>query len=110
MQALTSPSATVMKLQGHINAANATDLKSQLIAAVSDSSTPVVLIDMEKVESLDSAGLMAFVSALRLSQTIGRRFSLCSVSPSIQIIFELTQLDRVFEMFDNRKAFDGAVA
>lgn len=110
MQAVISPSATVMKLQGHLNAANATDLKSQLIAAVSDSKTPVVLIDMEKVESLDSAGLMAFVSALRLSQTIGRRFSLCSVSPSIQIIFELTQLDRVFEMFDNRMAFDCVAA
>jgi anti-sigma B factor antagonist len=109
MQAVMNlPKATVMKLQGHLNAANATELKSQLTTAVSDSHSCAVLVDMKDVESLDSAGLMAFVSALSLSQQVGRRFSLCSVSPSIRIIFELTQLDRVFEIFESSTAFEVA--
>lgn len=109
MQAVMNlPKATVMKLEGHLNAANATVLRSQLTRAVSNSETSAVLVDMQEVESLDSAGLMAFVSALSLSQQIGRRFSLCSVSPSIRIIFELTQLDRVFEIFDSSTSFEVA--
>ncbi|MBE9040839.1 STAS domain-containing protein [Oscillatoriales cyanobacterium LEGE 11467] len=92
--------ATVMKLQGHINADNAHELKNQLTTAVSGAEAPMVLVDMEEVESLDSAGLMAFVSAMSLSKSVGRRFSLRSVSPSVRIIFELSQLDRVFDIED----------
>jgi anti-anti-sigma regulatory factor len=53
---------------------------------------------------------MALVSALTLAQQLGKRFSLCSVAPSIRIIFELTQLDRVFEIFDNAVEFEAAIA
>lgn len=109
MQAVMNlPETTIMKLEGHLNAANATALRDRLTTAVSDTDTSAVLVDMKEVESLDSAGLMAFVSALSLSQQVGRRFGLCSVSPSIRIIFELTQLDRVFEIFDSSTAFEAA--
>ena len=59
---------------------------------------------------MDSAALMALVHGLRLAQSLGKRFSLCAVSPSIQIIFELTQLDRVFEIFDSEATFTKAIA
>lgn len=109
MQAVMNlPETTIMKLEGHLNAANATALRDRLTTAVSETDTSAVLVDMKEVESLDSAGLMAFVSALSLSQQVGRRFGLCSVSPSIRIIFELTQLDRVFEIFDSSTAFEAA--
>jgi len=51
---------------------------------------------------------MALVSALKLAQKLGRRFSLCSVSPSLKIIFELTQVDKVFEIFEGKAAFEAA--
>lgn len=111
MQTLTvSPQITVFQPQGHINASNAPELQNQLVAAVASQSTSVILVDMEQVQSLDSAGLMALVSALTRAQNLNRRFSLCCVSPSIRIIFELTQLDRVFEIFENRAAFEATLA
>jgi len=91
---------TIISLQGHLNAANAIELAEQLTTAVQSPESLMVFVDMKEAESLDSAGLMALVSALRLAQQIGRKFVLCSVSPAIRIIFELTQLDRVFEMLD----------
>ena len=111
MQTLTvSPQITVFQPQGHINASNAPELQNQLVAAVGSQGTSVILVDMEQVQSLDSAGLMALVSALTRAQNLNRRFSLCCVSPSIRIIFELTQLDRVFEIFENRAAFEATLA
>jgi len=95
---------TMIQPTGHINASNAAEFQSQLTTVVR-SGEQTVLVDMQQVESLDSAGLMALVSALSLAQTLKRRFSLCAVAPSIRIIFELTQLDREFEIFESYEVF-----
>lgn len=100
---------TVIRPQGHLNAANAPEFERQLTAAIAKERPATVLVDMEQVESLDSAGLMVLVSALSQAQQQNYQFSLCSLSSSIRIIFELTQLDRVFEMFESRAAFEAAL-
>ncbi len=107
---LDQPQITVIRPQGSITALNAMEFKGQLTTAVAQEGHNGVLVDLGQVDTLDSAGLMALVSALKLAQDLDRRFSLCSVAPSIRIIFELTQLDRVFEMFENVAAFEAAIA
>ena len=102
--AILDSQLTIIQPSGHINASNATEFQSQLTTAVA-SQKHSVLVDMHRVESLDSAGLMALVSALSLAQNLKRRFSLCCVAPSIRIIFELTQLDTAFEIYESREAF-----
>ena len=104
---LTQSQIAVIQPSGHVNAATVDELQSQLNNAVAYQER--ILVDLHKVESLDSAGLMALVATQRKAQELKCRFSLCSVSPAIRIIFELTQLDRVFEIFDNRAAFEAAI-
>jgi anti-sigma B factor antagonist len=102
MQALLSyPKFTVIRPQGSLNAANALEFERDLTTALRCDSNTKLLVDLEKVESLDSAGLMALISALKLAQTLAKTFYICSVSPAIRIIFEVTQLDRVFEIVEN---------
>ena len=103
--AILTSQLIIVQPSGHINASNAAEFKHQLTNAVASEQHSVVLVDMHQVESLDSAGLMALVSALSLAQTLKRRFSVCSVAPSIRIIFELTQLDGAFEIFESCDAF-----
>jgi anti-anti-sigma factor len=107
---LDYPKTTVVRPQGSLNAANANEFQRELTTAVRSSGNSSLLVDLEQVESIDSAGLMALVSALKLAQLLDQRFSLCSVSPSLRIIFELTQLDCVFEIFENQTAFEAAIA
>lgn len=102
--AILAANMTIIEPLGHVNAANASEFQRQLTAAV-DSATHPVLVDMHQVKTLDSAGLMALVSAVRLAQKRKRRLSLCAIAPSIHMIFELTQLDGSFEIFDSRDAF-----
>jgi anti-sigma B factor antagonist len=102
--AIRDSQLTIIQPSGHINVANATEFQEQLTAAVR-SSQNAVLVDMQRVESLDSAGLVSLVCAFRLAQSLDRRFSICSVTPPIKMIFELTQLDAAFEIFANRDAF-----
>lgn len=99
---LTRSQSAIMRPIGHINASNAYSFQEELTAAVEANIS--ILVDLSQVESLDSAGLMALVSALSLAQQSSKRFSLCGVSASIRIIFELTQLDRVFEILEDCSA------
>ncbi len=88
----------VIRPSGHINTVNASVLQQQLAEVVASQDCFSLLIDMSQVESLDSAGLMALVSTLTLAQRLNKRFGLFDISPSVRIVFELTQLDRVFEI------------
>lgn len=99
------PEITIICPHGAVNASNAVEFQQEMAKVITQNEKSNVLVNLEQVESLDSAGLMALVSSLRLAQTVEARFSLCGVSPAIRIIFELTQLDRVFEIFENTTAF-----
>ncbi len=107
---LAYPKIIVIRPHGTLNASNAVEFQRQIITAVAEEKETIVMVNMEQVESLDSAGLMALVSGLRLAQALDQRFSICSVCASIMMIFELTQLDRVFEIFESVDAFEAAVA
>lgn len=92
--------------KGQLSAANTEELQEQLSKAVKSSERSSILVDMSQVEFIDSASLMVITTAFREAQSMGRRFSICSLSPSVAIIFELTQLDKVFEIFENRRAYE----
>lgn len=94
---------------GYVTAANVSDLQAQLTEAVKSPNYSMYLVDMAKVEFLDSAGLMTIVSAYRLALSLGKRLHICSITPSVRIIFELTQLDRVLPIFDDRSAFEASL-
>lgn len=110
MQTSLANQIAVLKPQGNLNAANASEFGRELTEVINSDKEAVVLVDMEEVESLDSAGLMVLVSALSLSQRQNQRFSLCRISDSVRIVFELTQLDRVFEIFESFTAFEAAIS
>lgn len=104
------PKVTLIKAYGSFDASSAAEFQRQLKVAFAVEECTGVLVDMEQVESIDSAGLMALVQSLKLAKGWGKKFSICSVSPALRIIFELTQLDLVFEIFENMVAFETAIA
>lgn len=97
---LTRPQGAVIRPQGPVNAANASEFRDQLTQAVLAADCDTLVVDMSQVESLDSAGLMTLVATLTLAQKANKRFSLCALSAPLRIIFELTQLDRAFEILE----------
>jgi anti-sigma B factor antagonist len=82
----------------YLGASNSSEFERQLTDAIVKNHCPILFLSLKGVESLDSRKLMALVSAKKLATLLQRRLIICSVSPTIQIIFELSQLDRVFEI------------
>jgi len=54
-----------------------------------------VLLDLSNVAFLDSSGLGAMVSVLKLLGP-GRTLELCGLTPAVEKVFRLTRMDSVF--------------
>ncbi len=100
---------TTFSPEGFLSAANAAEFLERLTVEVRSSVNSALLVNMEAVEFMDSAGLMALIKAFRLAESLGRRFGICSLAPSVRIMFELTQLDKAFEIFEDLNAFQATV-
>lgn len=107
---LTRPQTMVIRPQGSLNSNNAVDFQRQITTAVLSRDNTALLVDLGQVDTLDCAGLLALVSGMSLAQRLNQRFGLCSVPPAARIVLELTQLDRVFEVFESHDAFEASVA
>ena len=100
---------TTFRPEGSLSAANASEFLDRLTVEVKSSLNSPLLVNMEAVEFMDSAGLMTLIKAFRLAESLGRKFGICSLAPSVRIMFELTQLDQAFEIFEDPAAFQVAI-
>jgi anti-sigma B factor antagonist len=91
-----------------IDARSAPDLKQKIGTFVSGGAEWIVL-DLSEVEFVDSSGLGAIVSALKL---LGRRGDLVisGARESVQALFKLTRMDKVFRMFPTVQEAQQALA
>lgn len=101
-QTLTEPKILVIRPPSSLDAITAMEFIQELTTVISQDNCSTLLINLERVEFLDSTGLMALLSGLKLAEKMQRRLNLCSVSPAVKMIFELTQLDKVFEIFESQ--------
>ncbi len=91
---------TIIRIQeSRIDATKAPDLKSHLSALIEEGKT-LIGIDMSQVNFIDSSGLGALVSGMK---KIGRNGSMAlwGLNRQVKSVFELTQLYKVFEIFEN---------
>ena len=59
-----------------------------------------VIVDLSNVGFIDSSGLGALISALKVLRANGGDLVLCSMSSQVRTVFEITRLFRVFEVFE----------
>jgi len=59
-----------------------------------------VLLNLENIEYLSSAGLGNLVGLLKKSRRSNGQFKLCKLQQSILELFEVMRLTKIFEIFD----------
>jgi anti-sigma B factor antagonist len=80
------------------------------ISDIVESGATIVLVDFQDVTFMNSSGLGALVSTLKVVRSAGAELFLCSLSDQVKIIFQLTKMDRVFKTLANRDEFEQKVA
>ena len=85
-----------------IDAASAITFKDRLREAAADGAGPVVL-DLGRVEFLDSSGLGAVVASMKLLGP-DRPLELAGLTPPVAKVFRLTRMDSVFTIHSDAEA------
>lgn len=101
---MTQSEVQVIELSGIINSASSQDLRQRLNEVV-EKGAKIVLIDFENVTFMDSSGLGALVLAFKSLRAANSKLVLCSINEQVRILFELTSMDKVFEIFSSQDEF-----
>lgn len=86
----------VKPLDKRLDALIASEFKDKVLQTIDEEKVKKVVIDLSKVEFVDSSGLGAIVSILKHVVREGR-LVLCSLQKAVDELMELTRLYRVFE-------------
>ena len=95
----------VIKLSGIVNTTNSQQLREN-ITNLLDTGAKTVLVDCQDVTFMDSSALGALVLAFKTLRAADTKMVLCSINEQIRILFELTGMDKVFEIFPSQDDFN----
>lgn len=98
----------VIEPSGILNITQANQLRNQVDEVVG-AGTKEILIDLRNVTFMDSSGLAGLVIALKTIRAAGGRLCVCSLNDQVRLLFELTNMTSVFEIFaDQESCIDSA--
>jgi len=66
--------------------------------------SPHIVINLSQVNFIDSSGLTSLVAGMRDADKVQGSFRICSVHPEAKLVFEVTMMDSVFEIYDTEEA------
>ncbi len=83
-----------------IDAHNSSELKDYILQMIERGETHII-VQLEHVRFIDSSGLGALLSGHKNTLAKSGRFALTNIQQQVLSMFELTRLNRVFEIYDS---------
>ena len=93
----------VVRLEGRLDAAAVRDHRDEL-ASIADETTKWLIMNMDKVDFIDSSGLGLIVSLIRRTRESHADLSVCNLSPQAKSLFELTRMTRVISIYPTEES------
>ena len=100
--------ATIVDVIGDITLYNSPEVRKSLLGTLREQGVSRVIVNLEKVNYIDSAGIASLVEGLKVSRDLKRGFALCGLSPTAREVLQLTRLLKVFEVHDTEQDALGA--
>lgn len=95
----------VVQPVGLFDGTKAIQFRQQISESINNN-VKIIVIDFKNVTFMDSSGLGALVLSLKTVRAAGAKLFLCSINEQISTLFELTSMDRVFEIFSSREELE----
>ena len=106
---ITQEGKTVIVLTplGRLDITTAWQFRLKLQECISKVSSHIV-VNLSQVNFIDSSGLTSLVAGMRDADKVTGSFRICNVHPEAKLVFEVTMMDSVFEIFDTEaEALEG---
>lgn len=84
----------------HLDLSNSDSFRHEIISALGDCHK--LVLDLERVEFIDSRGCGAIISCLKHVSAAGGDLKLCEVKPGVRTVLELIRLHRICEILETR--------
>jgi anti-sigma B factor antagonist len=84
-------------IRGRITVENSGEMRKTLIDALR-SKPGAISVDLSGVPYTDTSGLATLVEAVRIARAQGTRLTLVGIQGQPRYLFEITHLDRLFDM------------
>jgi len=92
-----------------IDAHNSGELKDAILHLIEQGEASII-VQLESVRFIDSSGLGALLSGHKNAAARSGKFALANLQPQVLSMFELTRLNRVFEIYaDVNEAIDSQI-
>ena len=108
MQTSMDTAIQVLVPSGILDSTQAAEVRTQVSEALA-TGAKTLLIDLKDTTFIDSSGLGTLISVLKKVRSQGCEMVVCSASPQVKMLFELTSMDQVFQIYEDRAAFDAAL-
>lgn len=100
-------SVIVLTPKGRLDITTAWQFRLKLQECIANLS-PHVVVNLSQVNFIDSSGLTSLVAGMRDADKVKGSFRICSVHPEARLVFEVTMMDSVFEIFNTEaEALEG---
>lgn len=92
----------VIDLAGEVDAYTSSRFREVMLDVI-EGGTSRIVVSMRNVDYIDSSGLGALVGGLkRISERSGKIVLVCE-KPQVRKVFEITGLEKVFQIFESEK-------
>jgi len=106
IKAITVENVKVLSIESRFDMHNATNVRSWLDKATSNQPANIV-VNLSQVQFMDSTALSTLIDGMKRSRLHNGDLRLCGLQQPVRMLFELTRLDRVFEIYiDENDAVD----
>ena len=109
MEIIHQNSSAIIRPVGSLDINTSEALRKSVIEAF-EKGAEALLIDCRDVTFLDSSGLSAMVMALKKARELNVQLSLCSIDEQAMLLFQLTGMNKVFNILENSETFERAIA
>jgi len=90
----------ILDISGHIKGSEVSQFRSAIQKAIGDKQVFVVA-NMHDVGFIDSSGVGMLITCHQDLKSVGGQLVLMNLSDDIYDLFEMTSIDRLFEIVDN---------
>ena len=98
---------SILKLSGDVDLYSSPQVRKKILSLITKSNKNL-LVDLAEVTYMDSSGVATLVEALQLTNKNSGTLRLYSLRDAIKDVFELSRLDKVFNIYENEdQAFEG---
>ncbi|BAU05695.1 MULTISPECIES: STAS domain-containing protein [Fischerella] len=101
-------SVKVIQIDGILDSTKSQEFRDKITAEL-ESGVKTVLVDFKEVTFMDSSGLGALVLAFKALRAANTRLAICSINEQVRIVFQLTGIDKVIEIFTNQDEFHRSI-